>query len=279
MGIPFKVLDLRKEFKRKIVDCFIKGYKKGITPNPCVLCNKEIKFGLFLKEAEKMKADYFSTGHYAKVVKKGGIFHLLKAKDLKKDQSYFLYRLSQKQLAKVVFPLSLYAKEEVRKIAKKNRIPSFSFPESQEVCFAGPGFLKKKLGEKKGEIVDSKGNVLGKHSGLWFYTLGQRKGIGLGGGPYFVIGKNTKKNQLVVSKDERDLLGKEVKLENVNWISGKEPKLPIEINAKIRYGHKSALGVLRKNTFVFNKPQRAITPGQSIVFYKGNEALGGAIII
>jgi len=280
MGIAFKMIDLRKDFKKRVIDYFIKSYKMGLTPNPCVVCNEEIKFGLFLKEVDKLKADYFATGHYAKVLKRKDGFHLLKGDDSNKDQSYFLYRLSQKQLSKVVFPLSSYTKEEVRKIAKKNKMPSFDFFESQEVCFAPDfaKFFKKQLGEKKGEIVDKKGVVLGCHNGLWFYTVGQRKGIGLSGGPYFVIKKDLKKNRLVVSKEEKDLSGKELKFGKTSWIL-KEPAFPVKIKAKIRYGHKPALGVLSKNKFVFNKLQRAITPGQSIVFYKGNEVIGGGIII
>jgi len=280
MDITFKIIDLRKEFKKVVIDYFIRSYKAGLTPNPCVVCNKEIKFGLFLKEADKLKTDYFATGHYAKVLKRKDGFHLLKADDLKKDQSYFLYRLSQKQLSKVVFPLSLHAKEEVKKIAKKNKIASFNFSESQEVCFAPDfaKFFKKQLGEKKGEIVDKEGKVLGCHNGLWFYTVGQRKGIGLSGGPYFVIKKDLKNNCLVVSKEEKDLLRKELKFEKVSWVL-KEPKFPVKIKAKIRYGHNPASGTLFKNKFVFDKPQRAITPGQSVVFYKGKEVVGGGIII
>jgi len=280
MGIPFKVVDLRKEFKKKVIDYFVNNYKKGLTPNPCVICNEEIKFGLFLKETQRMKADFFATGHYAKVVKKRDGFHLLRASDSKKDQSYFLYRLFQKQLSKVIFPLSLYTKEEVRKLAKRNRIPSFDFTESQEVCFVKDfkEFFKEKLGERRGKIVDKKGNVLGEHNGLWFYTIGQRKGIGLSGGPYFIIGKDLKKNHLIVSKDEKDLLGKELKFNKANWIL-KKPKFPFKIKAKIRSGHVPASGILTKNKFVFDKPQRAVTPGQSVVFYKGKEVIGGGIII
>ena len=279
IGVGFKEVDLRKEFKKKIIDSFVSGYKKGITPNPCVACNKEMKFGLFLKEAEKMGADLIATGHYARVVKRGDTFHLLKGKDSKKDQSYFLYRLSQKQLSKVFFPLSSYLKQEVRRIAGKNKISSFSSPESQEVCFAEPGFLEERLGVKKGKIIDKEGNVLGEHEGVWFYTVGQRKGIGLSGGPYYVIGKDAKNNELVVSRNEKDLLEKEVRFKEASWVSGIEPEFPIRIRAKIRYGHKGALGTLNKDKFVFDNKQRAITPGQSIVFYNRDEVIGGGIII
>ncbi|MDD4531321.1 MAG: tRNA 2-thiouridine(34) synthase MnmA [Candidatus Pacebacteria bacterium] len=279
VGVDFKEVDLRKEFKKKIIEGFVSGYKKGVTPNPCVVCNKEIKFGLFIREAEKMKADLVATGHYARAVKKGDTFHLLKGKDLKKDQSYFLYRLSQKQLIKVVFPLSSYSKQEVRKIAAKNKIARLALPESQEVCFAGPGFLKKRLGVKKGKMIDKEGNVMGEHEGVWFYTIGQRKGIGLSGGPYYVIGKNAKRNELVVSGNAKDLFRKEVSFRDASWVSGTEPDFPIKAKAKIRYGHKAASGELDRNRFVFYNNQRAITPGQSIVFYKGSEVIGGGIII
>lgn len=281
MNIPFKAIDLRKEFKKKVIDYFISSYEKGLTPNPCVVCNKDIKFGIFLEKMEKMKADFFATGHYAKVINRRGVFHLSRPKDLKKDQSYFLYRLSQKQLSRIIFPLASYNKEEVRSIARKNKIKSVDFLESQEACFikgSTDDFLKEKLGERKGEIVDKKGNVLGKHKGVHFYTIGQRKGIGLSGGPYFVIKKNVKKNQLIISDNEKDLLSREVFFKNVSWISG-EPLLPTRIKAKIRYGQKMASGKLSKISFVFDKPQKSATPGQSIVFYKGSELIGGAIII
>lgn len=282
MKLPFSVLDLRKEFKKIVIDYFIKGYRDGITPNPCVVCNREIKFGLFLKHALKMKADYIATGHYvATKIKNDGI-HIYQSKDSKKDQSYFLWRLNQKQIGRVIFPVGRQTKDLTRAIAKKNKLASADFPESQEVCFVkevNSDYLQKYIKKKKGEVVDSRGNVLGYHDGIYFYTIGQRRGIGLPGGPYWVIGKNIKKNKLIVSSNEKDLLSKEVKFKNVNWILGESPKLPLKIKAKIRYGHKSSSGTLSKNRVVFDNPQRAVTPGQSIVFYKNKEMLGGGIII
>jgi len=282
MGIPFSVLDLRKEFKKTIIDYFINGYKDGITPNPCVMCNKEIKFGLFLNNALKLKADHIATGHYAKTkIKKDGV-HIYQSEDSRKDQSYFLWRLNQKQLSKVIFPVGMQTKDITRKIARENKLASADFPESQEVCFVkeiNREYLGKHIKKKEGEIIDVKGKVLGGHDGVYFYTIGQRRGIGLAGGPYWVVSKNIKKNRLVVSLDENDLLSKEVRFKNVNWIFGKSPDFPLKIKAKIRYGHKPAPGVLFKNKVVFDKPQRAVTPGQSIVFYKGKEMLGGGVIV
>ena len=221
MGIPFSVLDLRKEFKKTIIDYFINGYKDGITPNPCVMCNKEIKFGLFLNNALKLKADHIATGHYAKTkIKKDGV-HIYQSEDSRKDQSYFLWRLNQKQLSKVIFPVGMQTKDITRKIARENKLASADFPESQEVCFVkeiNREYLGKHIKKKEGEIIDVKGKVLGGHDGVYFYTIGQRRGIGLAGGPYWVVSKNIKKNRLVVSLDENDLLSKEVRFKNVNWI-------------------------------------------------------------
>ncbi|MFZ3054824.1 MAG: tRNA 2-thiouridine(34) synthase MnmA [Minisyncoccales bacterium] len=282
MDVPFSVLDLRKEFKKTIIDYFIKGYADGITPNPCVMCNKEIKFGLLLKHALEMKADYIATGHYVVTTVKGGIVRIYQSKDSRKDQSYFLWKLNQKQLSKVIFPVGKQTKDVTRSIAKENKLASASFPESQEVCFVkevNGEYLQRYIKKKKGDIVDKKGNVLGSHEGIYFYTIGQRRGIGLAGGPYWVVSKNIKKNRLVVSADEKDLLSAEVKFKNVNWISGKSSEFPLKIKAKIRYGHKPSSGILYKNKVIFDKKQRAATPGQSIVFYKGKEMIGGGVIV
>ena len=269
IGIPFKVIDLRKQFKEKIINYFIEEYRLGRTPNPCSLCNREIKFGLFSKFID---SDFLATGHYVKV--KDG--HLFKAKDCRKDQSYFLWKINSKILKKVIFPLSNYTKEQVKEIVKKNKLP-INEKESQEVCFISgttEKFLKKYIKEKKGDIIDKNGKVIGKHKGVWFYTIGQRRGIGLSGGPYWVIGKDIKKNRLIVSLKEKDLLSKEVFFANANWFR-KDIK---RLKAKIRYGHKGAFGVLDNNKFIFDRPQKAITKGQSIVFYNKSELIGGGII-
>ncbi len=282
MGLPFFVFDFRKDFKKKIIEYFVKSYKDGLTPNPCVMCNKEIKFGMFLEKALKMKTDFIATGHYVRLIKRVGGVRIYQSLDSKKDQSYFLWRLNQEQLKRVIFPVGSQTKDKTREIARKNKLASAEFPESQEVCFVkevNKEYLKKHIKPRKGNIVDKKGNILGYHDGVWYYTIGQRKGIGLPGGPFFVIKKDVKRNELVVSSDEKDLLSKEVRFRGVNWISGVAPKFPMKIRAKIRYGHKPAAAIISKGKIVFNKPQRAITPGQSIVFYVGKEMIGGGIII
>ena len=298
LGIPFYVFNFEKEFKKKVVDYFVKEYKLGRTPNPCVVCNKEIKFGLLLKKALSLKADYVATGHYVR--RRGN--KLLKGKDKNKDQSYFLWQLDQKILGKILFPVGDYTKTEVKSLAKKFKLPVLDIPESQEICFVQTtinDFLKKHFKSKPGKILNTEGKVVGEHEGLWFYTIGQRKGIKLPNGPFYVLDKNIKKNALIVTQKERDLYKKELIVKNVNWISGKTPKFPLKTMAKIRYRHKLASAVVDpvrdskskkktrnknisngvdRNKVIFTKPQRAITAGQSVVFYKGQKLLGGGII-
>ncbi len=282
LGIPFYIFNFEKEFKKRIVDYFLKEYKAGKTPNPCVVCNKEIKFGLLLNKALNLGADYLATGHYVRL-KNGKLF---KGKDKEKDQSYFLWQLDQKQLKNILFPVGDYTKSQVRSLAKRMKLPVFNTPESQEVCFIPKTtneFLKKYLKANPGNIADTGGKVIGKHSGLIFYTIGQRRGIKLSGGPFYVIAKDFKKDLLIVSKNEKDLYKKELIAKDINWISGKEPKLPLKIQAKIRYRHEVTSATIYKiqNTkykLLFRKPQRAITPGQSVVFYFRQQLLGGGII-
>lgn len=306
LKIPFLVLDLRKEFQKRIINEFLKEYRAGRTPNPCIVCNKEIKFGLLLEKVLALNADYVATGHYARLQKKKDDIHLLKGKDKEKDQSYFLWQLNQKQLKRILFPVGNYTKGQVRKLAKKFKLPIFEIPESQEICFiqttlgeedkfsSSPfakarvnDFLARHIKPKPGPVVEQvhygAKKIVGQHQGLWFYTIGQRKGIKLPGGPFYVLDKNLKKNFLIVTKNERDLFKKELITKNVNWIPGGKAKLPLKIKAKIRYRHKPSLATIYKiqNTkykILFRSPQRAITPGQSVVFYKGQELLGGGII-
>ena len=286
LSIPFYVFNFEKEFKREIVDYFLTELKKGRTPNPCVVCNKKIKFGLLLKKTLALDVDYVTTGHYIRRQERRGKYRLLKAKDKEKDQSYFLWQLNQKQLSQSLFPVGDCLKTEVRKLAKKFKLPVFDVPESQEICFISTtlkDFLGRYIQLKPGKIVDIQGKKIGRHQGLVLYTIGQRKGIKLSGGPYYVVNKDLKKNLLIVTKNEKGLLGKELKAKNINWISGKKPKLPLEVKAKIRYRHKAASAVIKISSsktvkVIFNQPQRAITSGQSVVFYKGQELLGGGII-
>jgi len=301
LKIPFYVFNFEKEFKKRIVDYFLKENKKGLTPNPCVICNKEIKFGLLLEKALKLNADFIATGHYActtfsnQILRKIAMAEirsmdkvkLLRGKDKNKDQSYFLWRLNQNQLKRVLFPIGDYTRAEVEKLAKRFKLPFAGVRKSQEICFIPntiEDFLKRHLKSKPGEIITKEGKIIGKHQGLWFYTIGQRKGIGLPGGPHYVLDKDVKKNTLIVTKNERDLLKKELIARNVRWISGKKPKLPLKVQAKIRYRHMPASATITKILYSasyilkFARPQRAITPGQSVVFYKREELLGGGVI-
>ena len=287
LGIPFYVFNFGKEFKKKVIDYFLAEYRAGRTPNPCVVCNKEIKFGLLFKKALSLGADYIATGHYARVVddSRQCIFRLYKGKDKNKDQSYFLWQLNQKILGKILFPVGDYTKTEVRKLAKKFKLPVLDIPESQEVCFiqtTTADFLKKYLKLKPGRIINTNGKVIGQHQGLHFYTIGQRKGIRLTGGPFYVLDKNIRKNVLIVTKNEKDLYKKELIIKDINWISGKQPRFPLKTRARVRYRHELASAVIsKKNNKIkvkFTRSQRAITPGQSVVFYKGQELLGGGII-
>jgi len=292
LKIPFYVFNFEKEFKKRVVDDFLKQTKKGLTPNPCVVCNKEIKFGLLLEKALAFDIDFVATGHYARKQttrdkRQETRYKLLRARDKNKDQSYFLWRLNQGQLSKIFFPIGNYTRVEVEAMARKFKLPVLSARKSVEICFVPDDindFLKKYLKEKPGRIVDKEGKVIGKHRGLWFYTIGQRKGIEIADGPYYVIDKDFKKNILIVSKNKKDLARNELIARNVNWISGKEFKLPLKIKAKIRYRHEAVPTVItkiRNSKFYilrFGKPQLAITHGQSVVFLKGEEILGGGII-
>ncbi len=282
LKIPFYVLNCQKQFKEEVVSYFLEELRQGKTPNPCVFCNKEIKFKLLLKKMEELKADFVATGHYAKIEPrvKGQEPRIKRAKDEKKDQSYFLWKLKQEELSKIIFPLGNLTKVEVRKIAKKMGLPAANAVESQEICFIEKdinAFLKKELKSKIGEIVGLKGQVLGKHQGLWFYTIGQRRGLPLQQGPWFAVKKDFKKNLLIVSKNEKDLLQKEIYFKEVNWLNN-SLSFPFKAKAKIRSTAQMAECSVFKNKAVFLKPQKAVTMGQSIVFYNKNELLGGGVI-
>lgn len=292
LSIKFYPFNVAPNFRKEVVDYFLKSYAKGLTPNPCIQCNKFIKFGELLKLADQLGAEYLATGHYVIKQETQNIeqkYKLFKGKDETKDQSYFLYNLTQKQLERILFPLGNYKKEEVKKIAKKNNLP-VQESESQDICFLSGGhndFLKDKISLKPGKIVALNGEELGKHQGLPLYTIGQRRGVEIGGtGPYYVVKIDYKKNILYVSKDRDDpaLYAKKIKLSKTNWISGEKPEFPFQCQAVIRYRHQPAACEVyqEKNSKLsvdFSQPQRAIAPGQSVVFYKGKEVLGGGVII
>ena len=295
LDIPFYIMNFKKEFKKYVVDYFIKAYDMGLTPNPCIVCNRKIKFDFLLRKALALKADYLATGHHVRIKKVNDEVRLLKGKDKIKDQSYFLYNLGQKELRHLIFPIGDYTKKEVRAMAKKWKLPEASRDESQGICFI-PGkdhndFLKKYLKKAKpGNIVDVNGKVLERHEGLQFYTLGQRKNIKIGGiGPFYVCETNYKKNELVVTSNPRDqkLFSSKLKAREVSWVSGEKVKTPYKATAKIRYMKEPFSVSIKKVSkgkggdsieVKFAKPQRAVMPGQSVVFYKGSKVVGGGVI-
>jgi tRNA-specific 2-thiouridylase len=296
LKINFYPLDLRKKFEKEVIDYFLNSYKNGLTPNPCVRCNQLIKFNELLKYADGLGADYLVTGHYIKKVESQKVesrksenrYKLFRAKDAAKDQSYFLYNLTQQQLARVLFPLSEYTKDEIRKIAKKAGLPNLR-KESQDICFLSGDhndFLREHLKMKTGEIRSIEGKLLGHHQGLPLYTIGQRRGVELGGtGPYYVVKTDYKKNILYVSNDgnDRNLFKDHLIAYDFNWLSSVEPKFPLSAEAVIRYKHKPISCVIKKKSkfkylVKFTSPQRAITSGQSVVVYWEDELLGGGII-
>ncbi len=304
LKIPILILDLRKEFEKKVIEHFLKEYEQGRTPNPCIVCNKEIKFKTLFKKACEINADFVATGHYAKIKVENSspssriIYKLLRAKDIERDQSYFLWTLTQKQLKHILFPVGGYTKTQVRYLAKKFKLPGVNTLESREICFIQRSvdkFLSIYFKPKCGEIINRQGRVVGRHQGLFFYTIGQRKGIvpflqkqEKAKGPYYVFKKDLKRNILFVTKNQKDLYKKEVILKKANWIAGKEPKLPLKIKAKIRYQYKPSSAIVirykpkskyRRYKAIFTRAQKAITSGQSIVFYKGQEVVGGGVIL
>ncbi len=282
LEIPFYVLDVQKKFKERVVDNFLESYEKGDTPNPCVVCNRQVKFNFLMEKLKELKADYIATGHYARlryVNRKDGkkTVKLLKAKDKNKDQSYFLWNLKKDWLKKIIFPLGDFKKEETRKMAKDLSLPTYIVSESQDLCFTRSEtslFLKENISSALGNIIDEEGVVLGKHKGAFLYTIGQRKGLNLPGGPYYVMGK--KGNSVIVTKKKENLFSKEVFLKNINKIG--ETSFPEKVRAKVRYGSPVESATLEKGKLVFSKPQMAVCPGQSAVFYKGDELIGGGVI-
>ncbi|MBI5698986.1 tRNA 2-thiouridine(34) synthase MnmA [Candidatus Saganbacteria bacterium] len=301
LGIPHYTLNFKDEFQKLVIDDFIEEYKNGRTPNPCVRCNQFIKFDQLLKKAKELGAEYVATGHYARIqpltpfspspLSRGkGIgergYQLLKGKDPKKDQSYVLYRLTQEQLAHTLFPLGEMTKEVVRKKARELKLPVAEKEESQDICFVEDDdygrFLKKKIPEavKPGPILDQNGKQIGEHEGILFYTVGQRKGIGAHGERKYVTALDPQKNAVIIG-EEADLYKSEVAVKKVSFVSGKPPGENLDISAKIRYNSPASPAELVSTDEVkvkFKSPQRAVTPGQSVVFYQGEEVLGGGII-
>ncbi len=295
LKIPFFTLDLEQEYKKEVADYMISEYKSGHTPNPDVMCNKYVKFGAFFDWAVKHGADFVATGHYTRISKFKNKYKLLKGNDKKKDQSYFLWTLTQRQLEKTLFPIGNLEKKEVRRLAKKFGLENANKKDSQGVCFIGKiemiDFLKKYIKPKLGNVLNEKGENIGSHDGIYFFTLGQRHGFKIfkktiKEKPYFIIQKSIKNNTLTVSHnpiDDKNLASCEVKIKKENWISGELPNVKKTYLARIRYRQpleKCFLSVEKnKDIFIkFEMSQKTPTPGQSIVIYDGEVCLGGGII-
>ncbi|MBI3274297.1 MAG: tRNA 2-thiouridine(34) synthase MnmA [Candidatus Colwellbacteria bacterium] len=291
LGIPFYVFDLEEEYKKRVVDYMIHGYSSGITPNPDVMCNKEIKFGLFLQKALEMGSDYIATGHYVRLVERKKKFSLLQAKDKNKDQSYFLWTLTQEQLKHCLFPIGAYLKSDVRNIARKAGIPTADKKDSQGICFLGKVTIREFLGEylqeNTGKVLTTAGAEVGIHKGIQFYTVGQRHGLGISGAePYYIAKKVLETNTLVVSssKDDSSLYKKDIEITSLNWIAGVAPQLPLKVLARVRYRQPLSEAVISRSRsnnerIVFKVPQKFVASGQSAVFYSRlGKMLGGGII-
>ncbi len=286
LGIPFYILNFRESFKKKVVDNFLQNYGSNKTPNPCVICNREIKFGKLLQKMKELKCKKIATGHYARI--RGG--KLLRGMDEAKDQSYFLSRLNAEKLKHILFPLGGMQKSEVKQLAKKfGFIKIGGKKESQGACFFSEkeprGFLERNLPKKvllSGKIRTLEGKVVGQHQGLPLYTIGQRRGVELGGmsEPFYVAAFDLKKNELIVAPDS-GLFSRKLRVKNISWF-GAAPKNGEKLLAQIRYRSPSEKGklILKKTTtqFEFDAPQRAITPGQTIAFYRGKACLGSGEI-
>jgi len=313
IGIPLYTLNFSEIFKKQVVDNFLDEYESGRTPNPCVRCNKLVKLGLLIDKAKELGFSHVASGHYARLEREFPIsnfqfqnkipalpagrqfpnknqkFKLLRGKDKTKDQSYFLWNLSQEQLKHLLFPLGNYTKTEVRRLARKFNLPVATKSESQEVCFipekSHNEFLKRNIKMKSGPILTLGGKKVGEHQGLPLYTVGQRRGIEIGGvGPFYAVRMDYKKNILYVigERDDPVLFTRQFKIKNVSWISKKEPKIPSKCDVVIRYRHLPVKCEIKKqgerHLVNLENSQRAVTPGQSAVFYIKDEVIGGGII-
>ncbi|MDD7793319.1 tRNA 2-thiouridine(34) synthase MnmA [Clostridium sp. 'White wine YQ'] len=289
IGIPFYVLNFRDSFKEKVIDYFVDEYLEGKTPNPCIACNKHLKFDELLRKAQGIGADYVATGHYAKIEERDGRFQLIRSDDSRKDQTYALYNLTQEQLSHTLMPCGEYTKDRIREIAKEIGLAVHNKKDSEEICFIpdnnhGRYITIAKPGQvKEGNFIDKNGNILGRHKGIVYYTIGQRKGLGIAlGRPVFVTDINPMTNEVVLGPEEdifkTDLIAKEVNFISIDKLNG-----PLEVEAKVRYSGKPAKAIISpygedKVKVSFEEKQRAITKGQSVVFYSGDIVVGGGII-
>ena len=288
IGVRHYVLNFEREFQQHVVDYFCREYDRGRTPHPCLACNDKIKFDFLLRRAMFLEADYIATGHYARVRSNGAGSKLLKGADGAKDQSYVLFTLTQQELGRLLLPVGEYPKDQVRQLAAGAGLPVADKPDSQEICFIPDGDYRKFIGERvtprPGTLVDATGKELGKHPGVQFFTVGQRKGLGLpgtNGKPLYVVKIDPETNQVTLGREE-ELYRTSFWASGVNFLSGAPPDAPFEATAKIRYKASESPATVIPHVgwaeIRFHEPQRAVTPGQAVVLYSGEEVLGGGII-
>lgn len=287
LGVPHFVMNFEREFRQFVIDYFVEEYGRGRTPNPCLACNQHIKFKFLMRRARALGADFLATGHYARVCRDGAGYHLLKAEDPGKDQSYFLYTLNQSELSRLLLPVGSYAKDRIRALASELGLSVATKPDSQEICFIPHGnyreFIEARLPQRTGEIKDVRGNVLGIHRGTASFTIGQRRGVGIAAPqPLYVTEIDASQNVVTVG-DAAQLQKSALIAERLHWISGRAPEASVIVAAKIRYRSPEAKAqVIQRGEGTaevrFDEPQRAIAPGQAVVFYQGNEVLGGGVI-
>lgn len=289
IGARHYYMNFEKEFQEHVIDYFVGEYEKGRTPHPCLACNDRLKFDFLMRRAELMDADIVATGHYARVTESDGSFHLLRGKDTAKDQAYVLYTLTQEKLAKLRLPVGDYSKTEIRALAVKFGLPVADKPDSQDICFIPAGnykqFVESRLKKPMpGVIRTSDGTVLGEHDGVHGFTIGQRKGLPTNGGtgkPVFVTRINAANGEVTVGQAQ-ELMQTELYASGVSWIAGAVPERPVRAEARIRYnGRQEPATVIPSGDWakiIFDQPMRAVTPGQAVVFFDGDEALGGGLI-
>ncbi len=289
LDIPLLTFDFEEAYRKHVIDPMFRAYQKGSTPNPDVLCNQEIKFGLFFHEARRLKIDYIATGHYARVrTDRDGIAHLLRGRDPDKDQSYFLHRVQQKALARTLFPVGALKKPDVRKIARSLGLATAEKKESMGICFIGKqdmkDFLRTRIPSRPGSVTDPNGLVIGAHDGLDGVTIGQRHGFQAKGGPWYAAAKDPVSNCLVVvpNREHPLLYVRNARIGDPHWVTGRAPASDRGISCAVRYRQKDVPVTIdlraKKMDIQFQKPVFAVAPGQSAVFYKGQECLGGGII-